>query len=67
MLKPGPSRRLLRTRQAAEYLSISRKKLRQLIQGEELPVVIVGEGAPWLLDVDDLNDYIRRHKQMGTL
>jgi excisionase family DNA binding protein len=56
-------RRLLRTKEAAEYLSISPWKLRRLIQDGRLPVVQDGDGAPFLLDVRDLDSYIDRNKR----
>lgn len=60
-------RRLLRTKEAAEYLSISTWKLRRLIQDGRLPVVQDGEGAPFLLDLRDLDSYIDRNKRIATL
>jgi excisionase family DNA binding protein len=58
------SKRLLRTRDAAEYLSLSPWKVRRLIQDGRLPVVQDGEGAPFLLDVRDLDGYIERNKKL---
>lgn len=56
------SRRLLRLKPAAEYLSLSPGKLRALIQACEIPVVKYGENAPWLIDVRDLDYWIERSK-----
>jgi excisionase family DNA binding protein len=56
------SRRLLRLKSAAEYLSLSPGKLRALIQASEIPVVKYGENAPWLIDVRDLDYWIERNK-----
>jgi excisionase family DNA binding protein len=56
-------RRLLRTKDAAEYLCMSEWKLRRVIQAGELSVVRYGEGTPFLLDVRDLDRYIEEHKQ----
>jgi hypothetical protein len=56
------SRRLLRLKPAAEYLSLSPAKLRALIQACEIPVVKYGENAPWLIDVRDLDYWIERSK-----
>jgi len=56
------SRRLLRLKQAAEYLSMSPGKLRALIQAGEIPVVKYGKNAPWLIDVRDLDHWIERNK-----
>ena len=56
------SRRLLRLKPAAQYLSISPGKLRALIQAQEIPIVKYGENAPWLIDVRDLDHWIERNK-----
>lgn len=58
--------RLLRTRQAAEYLCVSEWKLRRLIQDGMLPYLHGGEGAPFLLDIRDLDDYIEKNKHRDT-
>jgi excisionase family DNA binding protein len=57
------NKRLLRTREAADYLSVSAWKVRRLIQDGRLPVVQHGEGAPFLLDLRDLDGYIERNKR----
>ncbi len=63
MTKGQPStRRLLRLKAAAEYVSLSTWKMRALVQRGEIPLVQYGENAPWLLDVDDLERWIARHK-----
>lgn len=62
---PAPThhhRRLVRTRQAADYLCISEWKLRRLVQDGGLPFVQDGEGTPFLFDLRDLDAYIERHK-----
>jgi len=61
------TKRLLRTREAAQYLSISPWKLRKLIQDGRLPVVQDGEGTPFLLDLRDLDSYVERNKRIGSL
>jgi excisionase family DNA binding protein len=66
-LVPPPQHRLLRTRQAAEYLCMSEWKLRRLIQDGLLPYLHGGEGAPFLLDIRDLDEYIEQNKQRDTL
>jgi len=66
-LEAIPKRRLLRTKQAAEYLNLSPWKLRRLIAYGQLPVVQADEGAPFLLDIRDLDGYIERHKRTGLL
>jgi excisionase family DNA binding protein len=60
--KAKPSR-LLRTRDAAHYLSISPWTLRNLVRNGELPVVSDGEGSPWRFDQRDLDAYIERRRQ----
>jgi hypothetical protein len=56
------TRRLLRLKPAADYVSMSTWTLRRLIQQGEIPV-IQRENAPWLVDVEDLNVWIERSKQ----
>jgi excisionase family DNA binding protein len=56
------SRRLLRLKPAAQYLSISPGKLRALIQAQEIPIVKYGENAPWLIDMRALDHWIERNK-----
>jgi len=62
-----PSRRLLRLKAAAEYLSLSPWKVRSLIQAGRLPVVQDGEGSPFLLDMRDLDNYVERNKRATPL
>jgi excisionase family DNA binding protein len=59
---PMVTRRLLRTKQAAAYLSMSEWKLRRLIQTEILPFVQDQRGGPFLVDVRDLDAYIEGNK-----
>ena len=54
--------RLLRTKQAAAYLSMSEWKLRRLIQDAIIPFLQDQEGGPFLLDVRDLDAYIDGNK-----
>jgi len=56
------TRRLVRLKQASEYLSLSPWALRRIIQAGEIPIVTVGEGAPWLLDLRDLDSWVDHHK-----
>jgi len=64
MTKLQPStRRLLRLKEAAQYVSLSPWKLRKLVQDGQLPVVKYGENTPWLLDMRDLDGWVERHKQ----
>ena len=59
------TRRLLRLKPAAAYLSISAGALRSLIQRGELPVIkpSAGQCVPWLVDVRDLDSWIERVKR----
>lgn len=59
---PMLTRRLLRTKQAATYLSMSEWKLRRLIQNEIIPFVQDQRGGPFLVDVRDLDAYIESNK-----
>lgn len=63
LTRPTLAKRLLRTREAAQYLSISPWKLRRLIQDGLLPVVQENEGAAWRVDVRDLDAFVERHKR----
>jgi excisionase family DNA binding protein len=63
----APRRRLLRTREAAQYLSISPWKLRRLVQDGLLPVVQENEGAAWRIDMWDLDRFIERNKRTAPL
>lgn len=54
--------RLMRVKDAAKYLAISKAALRAKVQNGELPAVIPGDNAPWLLDVKDLDRWIDKHK-----
>ena len=56
-------RRLIRTKEAANYLSMSDWKLRRLIQEGTFPVIQDNEGGPFLLDVRDLDGYVENHKR----
>ena len=62
-----PRRRLLRIKQASEYLSLSPWKLRQLIQCGKLPVVQDTDGSPFLLDVRDLDGFVERSKRISPI
>ena len=57
------SKRLLRTKNAAEYLGMSPGKLRRLTQCGELPIIRHDEHAPWLYDLRDLDEHIDKSKQ----
>lgn len=61
--KPEGMKRLLKLKPAAEYLSVSTRYLRRLVQSGEMEVIRMGDKAgPWLLDVRDLDQWIERMK-----
>lgn len=63
MTKAQPNtRRLLRLKPAAEYVSLSVWSLRRMIQQGEIPAIVRQEGVPWLVDVQDLDGWIDRNK-----
>jgi len=66
-VKPTIAKRLLRVREAAHYLSVSPWKVRRLVQEGLLPIIPQGDGAPWLLDLRDLDAFIERHKRSEPL
>ena len=66
-IKPSFAKRLLRIREAAEYLSLSPWKLRRLIQDGRLPIVQASEGGAWRIEVRDLDSFIERHKTTEPL
>jgi excisionase family DNA binding protein len=59
-----PGRRALRLRAAAQYLSVSPRTIRTLIQRGELSIIRIceNEHAPWLVDLKDLDALIERRK-----
>jgi excisionase family DNA binding protein len=59
------ARRLLRTREAAEYLSLSKWKLRSLVADGQLSVVQADDSSPFLFDVKDLDNWAEQHKRCG--
>jgi excisionase family DNA binding protein len=66
MLKNARSvlnKRLLRSAEAADYLSVSVWTLRRLIQSGELPVVQRGDAGKFLVDIRDLDGFIERNKR----
>jgi excisionase family DNA binding protein len=60
----NPERRALRLKAAAEYLSVSTRTIRTLIQRGELAIVRLCESdrAPWLVDIKDLDNLVERRK-----
>lgn len=67
MTEPKP-RRLLKTKAAADYLSIRPQALRELVHDEQIPVVIFGASSSgnWRFDVSDLDKFSEAHKQIGA-
>ena len=57
------AKRLLRTREAAAYLSLSAWKLRSLVADGKLPVVRADDRSPFLFDVRDLDNWAELHKR----
>lgn len=59
------TRRALRLKAAAQYMSISPRQVRALVQAGELPIVRLfdNDRSPWLLDVKDLDGLIERRKE----
>jgi excisionase family DNA binding protein len=58
--------RLLRTKEAAEYLGVSRRKLRALVQDGQFPFVQFDEYGPWWIDLRDLDNFIDAAKQTAS-
>jgi excisionase family DNA binding protein len=57
--------RLVKTKQAAEYLAVSQWKLRNLVQQGLIPFIEDGGGtSPWRFDVRDLDAYIERSRRI---
>jgi excisionase family DNA binding protein len=63
-MTPQPSRRLLKTKQAAEYIAVSSWKLRELVHEEKLPLVSLDED--WRFDIRDLDKFIESRRQVGA-
>jgi len=61
--KASPGRRLVRVREAAEYLGSSPWKVRQLIADRRIPFVQDGDGPFWV-DIRDLDSFIERNKRV---
>lgn len=54
--------RLLRTKQAAEYLSMSEWSLRNLVHDGKLPVVGAEDSCAWRFDRNDLDVFVDNSK-----
>jgi hypothetical protein len=62
------TKRALRIKDAAAYLSVGMRAIRSLIQRGELPIVRIAENddakhAPWLVDIRDLDALVERRKE----
>jgi hypothetical protein len=55
--------RVLKTKQAAQYLAMSAWKLRNIVQAGEIACIIGDGTSPWLFDLRDLDKWIERHKR----
>jgi excisionase family DNA binding protein len=55
-------KRLYTLKEGAEYLGRSDWGMRELIWAGEIPVVRTEGGRKIFLDIEDLNDFINRHK-----
>lgn len=62
--QPQPARRMLKTREAAEYLGIGLDMLRELIEAGKIPYVKFRESAR-RFDVRDLDAYIDANKSVA--
>lgn len=59
----GVPRRLVRTGEAAEYLALSKSKIRQLAWEGQLPFIQEKEHALLLFDLRDLDQWIETNKE----
>lgn len=55
--------RLLKTRDAAVYLGISKDTLTDMARSHELAYIEHKPGGPWLFDIRDLDKWIEQHKR----
>jgi excisionase family DNA binding protein len=55
--------RLLKTKQAADYLATSKWKIRSLAKDGVLPFIEERDGSPWRFDRKDLDRYIESRKE----
>lgn len=58
-----PIRRLLKLKDAAQYLGLSLCTVRAIVQRGELPFISPTENGKWLLDMKDLDQWIEQRKQ----
>jgi excisionase family DNA binding protein len=62
MKSEQPIRRLLKAREAIQFLGISRRTFEALVHDGRLPVVQIGGGGKWLVDTRDLETFIGKCK-----
>jgi excisionase family DNA binding protein len=63
--QPPIASRLVKTKQAADYLAISPWKLRNLVQQGLIPYIEDGGGtSPWRFDIRDLDAYVDRSRRV---
>ena len=59
--------RLLKTKQAAQYIGCSEWKLRTLVHDGRIPFIPLDEeGKVWRLDIHDLDRFIETRRQVNT-
>ena len=62
----GHAVRLLRTKDAAKYLSMSPWTLRRMVERGELPFISSGDNSSaWRFDIRDLDRWIEQHRIGG--
>jgi excisionase family DNA binding protein len=59
----GIKRRLVRTREAAEYLAVSKTKIREMAWAGAIPFIQEKENALMLFDIGDLDRWIETNKE----
>jgi len=65
--KPSIQRRLLRTKEAAEYLRLSAWQIRQLTANGKIPVIQYDDRGKFFFDMRDLDAFIERNRRVGPL
>jgi excisionase family DNA binding protein len=57
-------KRLFTLKEAAKYLGRSEWGMRTLVWAQEIPVVKINGGRKIFIDINDLNEFIERHKSL---
>ena len=57
------TKRLLRTKEAAEYMAMSKDTILEMADTGELPFIQRKPHGPWLFDIRDLDAWIDTHKE----